>query len=133
MKTAVWDIRSEVILLVSADSCIRDLCRMILAAHGYTVLEADNGFDALLLAAKHQGSVDLLLADVALPRMSGARLARAFELLCHHDLPVVYLEGAVDSSKPDPRAEAIPTALLPSMLESTVDELLHSPRQLPLH
>jgi CheY-like chemotaxis protein len=129
---AAWDNRPEVILLVSTETRTRDLCRRILVAHGYAVLEADNGFEALLLAGEHQGRVDLLLADVALPRMSGARLARAFELLWRRRLPVVYLGGAAAPGKPRPEAEWIPQALLPSMLQSTVDGILHTPRQLPL-
>jgi CheY-like chemotaxis protein len=94
------------------------------------VLEADNGFEALLVGSKHQGRVDLLLADVALPRMSGARLARAFELLWRRRLPVVYLGAAAGSRKPRLEVEGIPPALLPSMLQSTVDGLLHSLRPL---
>ena len=125
-----WDVRPEVILLVSTEDPTRELCRRILVAHGYMVLEADNGFEALLVGSKHQGRVDLLLADVALPRMSGARLARAFELLWMRRLPVVYLGAAAGSRKPRIEVEGIPPALLPSMLQSTVDGLLHSARPL---
>ena len=44
--------------------------------HGYAVLEARNGPEALDLAERHVGPIDLLLSDVAMPEMTGPELAR---------------------------------------------------------
>ena len=119
----LWDTSPEVILLVDEENRTRDLCRRILVAHGYTVLEADNGMEALIVAASQRGRVDLVLTDLTLPWMSGARLARAFELLWP-GVPVAYLARERDSNQPGAGVPVISKALLPVTLERTVAELL---------
>mgnify|MGYP001590942888 CR=1 FL=1 len=42
---------------------------------GYTVLEASDGAEAARLLDKHKAQIGLLLADVAMPRMSGVNIA----------------------------------------------------------
>ena len=48
---------------------------------GYLVLEADSGETAANVCSKHQGRIDLLIADLIMPRIDGfvasARLLRA--------------------------------------------------------
>ena len=42
---------------------------------GYIVLEATNGADALTLAGAYDGIIDLMITDVVMPQMGGAKLA----------------------------------------------------------
>jgi len=42
------------------------------AGTGYAVLEAESGAQALALCAQHDGAIDLLLADILMPDMTGA-------------------------------------------------------------
>ena len=62
-----------------------------LRLHGYTVIEACNGVEALELADGHE-SIDLLLTDVVMPGMNGREL---FEQLSARrpGLPVLFTSG----------------------------------------
>ncbi len=55
---------------------VRELAVNTLRRHGYTILEAGNGREALEVAARYRGPIHLLLTDVVMPQMSGAVLVR---------------------------------------------------------
>ena len=65
-----------VILVAEDDVHVQFLAWKLLKAAGFTVLKADNGEAALELSRNHPGIIDLLLADVSMPRMSGLELCR---------------------------------------------------------
>jgi two-component system, cell cycle sensor histidine kinase and response regulator CckA len=67
---------SETILLVEDEVQLRSVARVILRGLGYTVLEATDVADALVRCERHNGTIDLLLTDVVMPRMSGPELAK---------------------------------------------------------
>ena len=82
----------ETILLVEDEDGVRAVARRILAAQGYTVLEAFDGAEALTLAAGHAGAIDLLVTDVVMPRKTGPQVAA--ELLAQRpELKVLYVSG----------------------------------------
>ena len=85
----------ETILLVEDEEGIRALGARILERHGYTVLEAREGRDALTVAAQHGGRIDLLLTDVVMPEMGGKQLA---ETLMARDpsVRVLFVSGYTD-------------------------------------
>ncbi len=61
----------ETILLVDDEEMILDLGRQILTMHGYHVLSARNGGEAIELFLKEEGKIDLVLLDLTMPHMSG--------------------------------------------------------------
>ncbi len=63
-----------VILLVEDNQTIREAFRVLLEEHGYRVLEAGTGEEALSVAGSH--SPDLVLMDLGLPDMGGLEVTR---------------------------------------------------------
>ena len=66
------------ILLVEDERALRSFVRSQLTKEDYTVITAVDGMDALEQAEKNNGSIDLLLSDVEMPRMTGVELATQF-------------------------------------------------------
>jgi CheY-like chemotaxis protein len=82
----------ETVLLVEDEPEVRDLAREILEASGYTVLQACDPQDALLIAERHGGPIHLLLTDVIMPRQSGRALAERLRPL-RPELQVLFMSG----------------------------------------
>ena len=80
------------ILLVEDDDIMRGLTGQLLREHGYTVIDADDGKAALEWMESHPGSIDLLLTDVVMRRMSGPELVERLRP-AHPDLNVVFMSG----------------------------------------
>jgi PAS domain S-box-containing protein len=65
----------ETILLVEDTEMVRLLVAQMLESNGYTVIAAASGPDAIEIADQGDLRVDLLMTDVAMPRMNGRELA----------------------------------------------------------
>ena len=66
---------SETILLVEDDESVRLLIRRTLEKSGFQVLEAESGERAIRVSEEYDGTIDLLLTDVVMPKMSGWKVA----------------------------------------------------------
>jgi PAS domain S-box-containing protein len=88
---------AETILVVEDEEAIRYLVREVLEAHGYTVLDAANGREALELLEGHEGPVQLLLTDVVMPDMGGRELADQLQA-SHPGMKVLYTSGYTDDA-----------------------------------
>jgi two-component system, cell cycle sensor histidine kinase and response regulator CckA len=89
---------SETILLVEDEETVRTVAARVLATRGYLVHKAANGKEALELAGKLDGKVDLVLTDVVMPDMDGVQLVdRLLELW--PGLKVVYMSGYAHGDK----------------------------------
>ncbi|GKS59500.1 hypothetical protein YTPLAS18_30270 [Nitrospira sp.] len=85
----------ETILVVEDEPAVRFLVQETLRMHGYQVLMARHGIEALLTGAKHMGSIHLLLTDVVMPQMSGPEVAEKL-CLARPDMRVLYMSGYPD-------------------------------------
>jgi CheY-like chemotaxis protein len=65
----------ETVLLVEDGAFMRDVATRILTRHGYQVIAAASGPDAIEAAARHTGEIQLLLTDVVMPKMLGKEVA----------------------------------------------------------
>jgi CheY-like chemotaxis protein len=64
-----------VILVAEDEVVVRNIVCVLLQKEGYEVLSAADGKEALELAREYNGTIDLLLSDVKMPRMDGVSLA----------------------------------------------------------
>ncbi|MBI4483969.1 MAG: response regulator [Acidobacteria bacterium] len=124
---------SETILLAEDDEPVRNLARQILEMHGYTVLEAQNGREALEICKRHEGPIHLMVTDVVMPQMSGRDLAdRAAQL--RPGIKLLYLSGytgkaIVQHGVLEPGVAFLQKPFTPDALARKVREVLDAPRE----
>lgn len=93
----------EVILVVDDETSVLEMTRKILTAHGYEVLVAANGTEAVIIFAQQAGRIRLVLTDVMMPFMDGPALARAVRII-NPEIKVVFSSGF--SSPPEENSTA---------------------------
>jgi two-component system, cell cycle sensor histidine kinase and response regulator CckA len=86
---------TETILLVEDEDLVRTLSRSILQGHGYSVVEASTGAQALELADSYPGAIDLVLTDVVMPDMGAAELVPILRKV-RPDARILYMSGYTD-------------------------------------
>ena len=80
------------ILVVEDESSLRLAMRHMLSRHGYGVIEAENGTEALAVLRKSDDSIDLVLTDVVMPSMSGPEMVAVLRSQ-RPDLPVIFMSA----------------------------------------
>jgi PAS domain S-box-containing protein len=85
------------VLLVEDESGIRRLLQGLLTSQGYKVLTAPDGESGLAVGSSYNGTIDLLLTDVIMPKLSGAEMAKRLSEK-HPRLKVLYMSGYTDES-----------------------------------
>ena len=80
------------ILLVEDDDTMRALTRKLLEEHGYCVIEAHGGQEALERANQDHVRIDLMLTDVVMRGMSGPELGMKLSR-SYPDVKIVYMSG----------------------------------------
>jgi two-component system, cell cycle sensor histidine kinase and response regulator CckA len=84
---------TETVLLVDDESPVRQMAKAVLGRHGYRVIEARSGPDAITRFEEAAREVDLLLTDIVMPGgMTGRELADELSRREPH-LAVVYTSG----------------------------------------
>jgi CheY-like chemotaxis protein len=88
---------TETILLVEDEPAVRGFARRTLEDHGYIVLEAASGADALSIVASHAGPIALLVTDVVMPGLQGHQLAKQLAA-ARPEIRTLYVSGFTESS-----------------------------------
>jgi two-component system, cell cycle sensor histidine kinase and response regulator CckA len=85
----------ETVLVAEDEDMVRNLACEVLQIHGYRVLRAASGEDALEICRTSIHPIDLLITDVVMPSMSGRALAERLEAQCP-GIKVLYMSGYTD-------------------------------------
>jgi two-component system, cell cycle sensor histidine kinase and response regulator CckA len=87
----------ETLLVVEDEQSVRNLAVLALREHGYTVLEAANGAEALRTLGSYNGNIDMVITDVVMPVMGGRQLVESLRPL-QPDARVLYVSGYTDDA-----------------------------------
>ena len=118
----------RVVLLVEDDAAVRRVAEQILVDHGYRVVVAGDGAQALELADGHAGELSIVVTDAVMPRMGGVELARRLHERWPQ-LPILVVSGYDPDDRPD--SAALPRLDKPytsGELLARIGELLASAR-----
>jgi len=118
---------SETVLLVEDEEGVREVIVEWLSAHGYRVIAAPNGAEALEVSSRHDGRIDLMVADVVMPHMGGPALAERL-LPLRPEMKVIYVSGYADEAIGDPSMLAAGAAFLQKPF--SLDALLRRIREI---
>jgi len=86
-----------VVLLVEDETAVRAFASRALTMRGYTVLEAEDGEDALRVFADYDGPIDLVVSDVVMPGLDGPGLVEQLRA-GNPELKVVFMSGYAEDS-----------------------------------
>jgi two-component system cell cycle sensor histidine kinase/response regulator CckA len=122
---------TETVLLVEDEDDVRDLAREVLEQLGYTVLEAAAPPDAILIAERYAGIIELLLTDVVMPRISGRALATTIAVM-RPETRILFMSGytgdaIVRHGVLEPGTHFIEKPFTPEALALKVREVLDRP------
>jgi two-component system, cell cycle sensor histidine kinase and response regulator CckA len=87
---------SETVLLVEDSEALRKLTQSLLSSHGFQVLVAQNGEEALQMADRYSENIDLVVTDVVMPGINGRVLAERL-LTKRRMMKVLFISGYTDS------------------------------------
>jgi len=99
--------RGELILVADDEAAVRQITRLTLEAHGYRVLEAQDGADGVAVYAQHRDEIQLVISDMDMPVMNGQAMIRSLERI-NPRLKVIKTSGLTANNK---SADAKVTAL----------------------
>ena len=112
------------IVVAEDDEVLRYCTSRLLRDHGYKIIEARDGVEALELLERCDDVVHLLVTNYDMPRLNGVELAR--KLRAKHERLLVLLISGCDVLDIDPNddIELLPKPYNQAMLATKVRELL---------
>lgn len=95
---------NETVLVVEDETSVRTLAVRLLERYGYTVIEAEDGLDALAVLKDFKGTLDLLLVDMIMPNLSGQDLAHQLRAR-YATLKTLFMSGQLPSQQKNSGSE----------------------------
>jgi two-component system cell cycle sensor histidine kinase/response regulator CckA len=119
---------AETILIVEDEAAVRRMASRALAAQGYSILQAENGAEALELLGRTSGAVDLVLSDVVMPVLNGRELSERLAAE-RPEIRVLFMSGYTDDDIVrrgllQPGAPFLQKPFMPAELSRKVREVL---------
>jgi signal transduction histidine kinase/CheY-like chemotaxis protein len=116
---------SATIVVVEDEELVRDVIARVLGRAGYTVIEAQDGEEALELLRRHEAQIDLVITDVVMAKMGGLELAGRIGGE-RSGLPILLMSGYNTEELPedDPTIGFLQKPFSPSELLQKVSTLL---------
>jgi PAS domain S-box-containing protein len=87
----------ETLLLVEDETAVRESEREFLARHGYTVLQARDGEDAIRISRSYDDPIHLMITDVVMPVMGGAEVAEQMSWE-RPEMKVLFVSGYAENT-----------------------------------
>jgi CheY-like chemotaxis protein len=87
----------ETVLLVEDDDTVRSMVTDMLTGHGYRLLEARNGREALAMFLDNKDAIDLVVTDIVMPEMKGNELGKHLNSLVPN-VKILYMSGNSEKS-----------------------------------
>jgi len=81
------------VLVVDDDANIRELISIFLSGEGYTVIEAENGQEALTIL--EENNIQIVVVDVMMPEVDGYDLTK--EVKKYYDIPILMVTAKSES------------------------------------
>ena len=121
--------RGETVLVVDDEASIRLITRQTLEAYGYEVLDAADGAEGIALFISRRFEIDVVLTDMAMPRLDGHALIRELHRI-DPVVPVIGVSGVASIPPLDEEKETVrflPKPYTTSALLTALREVLDLP------
>ena len=116
--------RNRTILVVEDEAVIRYILHIILKRMGHVVLEACDGAEGLTVSRKFKDRIDLVIADIRMPKMDGPTMVRHLQAE-RPEMKALLISGySVESVPNDLMKDFLHKPFLPAAIEQKVEEIL---------
>ena len=85
---------TETILFVEDEEDLQKFVSLELERYGYTIISAQDSWEALSTFRQNESSIDLVLTDMGLPRISGEQLSNQIKLI-KPEKPIIIASGYI--------------------------------------
>lgn len=130
-QSAGPEVNSPCIVIADDERIMREIIRAILEGEGCEVIEAETAAKAVTAIEDRQGDVDLFVADVMMPDMTGPEAAAQIRER-YQGISILFLTGYAPDVVPEemlaaPQVEVLEKPFETDQLIRTVQKLLNSP------